>query len=208
MTSAQKEATSVNEELRTHVAKQIGELQKRLLANDPNARAALAQMRRTDPTTDEGILDALTLGFREVPESLIGRGDSPSRAEIAIGTALSLYSIHQQSQKEPMSQSGWGLGRAVRQLANPTSGDSRDKPVMRRFNALTTSTDPIEATRHIRGLVTQFRSERIPLDYGRLAEDIYWLQSPKTQTRVKLNWARDLARFQPNSDSLSTHTSN
>ncbi len=203
MTSGQ-DPRSTNVELRSHVAKHVSQMQKRYLAKDPRARATLAELRRANPSSDEGILRALTIGFQEVPASLVGYGDKPSRAESAIAISLILYATHQQSLSEVAHQAGWGLGRAVRKLANPSEGDTREKPVMRRFNALATSTSLDEATVHLRGLITQFRNEKIPLDYGRLAEDLYWLQSPQSRTRVRLGWARDLARIDSPTQSPDT----
>ena len=35
--------------------------------------------------------------FEDLPEELIGRGNTPGRAELALYTAFTLYAIHQQS---------------------------------------------------------------------------------------------------------------
>lgn len=195
MTTNEQKTGGVGAQIRAHVTGHVGQLQSRYLAKDPRARAVLAELRRASPSSDQGTLQALTLGFKDVPESLIGQGDEPTRAEKAIATALSLYAVHQQSLTEGAHRSGQGLGKAVRSLANPADAESREKPVMRRFNALATAANTNEALHHLRGLVQQFRAEKIPLDYGQLAEDLYWLQGPAGRTRVRLRWARDLARL-------------
>ncbi len=46
----------------------------------------------------------------------------------------------------------------------------------------------------MRGLITQFRAEEIPLEYGQLAQDLRRLQNPRTAPGVRLQWGRDYHR--------------
>ncbi|QIM15754.1 type I-E CRISPR-associated protein Cse2/CasB [Leucobacter insecticola] len=163
--------------------------------NDSSAaKAELARLRSADPSSDERVIDAWATSFTDAPEELIGRGDKPSDAEYAIATALHLYAVHQQSQSDAMHKNGEGLGRAVRRLARVDDLESREKPVMRRFQSLTSATDRAEIVRHLRSLVQQFRSEGVPLDYAKLATDLYFLAQPNSRTSVRLAWARDVTR--------------
>lgn len=182
------------ETLERYTGGRVTGLQKQYLSDSPAAKAALAQLRRCDPASDEGVLEAWEIAFSGAPSELIGRGDAPTRAERALATALHLYALHQQSKQDPMHAAGKGLGSAIRKLASPEDPDSRERPVMRRYHALTTATERTEVLHHLRGLIRQLRDAGIPIDYARLASDLYFLSSPGSRTRVRLAWARDLTR--------------
>lgn len=179
---------------RSYAGQVISGLQATYREGAPTSRATMAQLRRLDPATDEGVLEAISIAFTDPPEHILGKGDSASREEIAVASALVLYSIHQQSKSQPMHVPGVGLGAAVRKLANPGDADSREKPVMRRFQSLNTATDITEILHHLRGLIQQFRANDVPLDYSQLTRDLLRLQQPQAATSVRLGWARDLSR--------------
>jgi len=131
--------------------------------------------------------------FVDMPESLMGRGDEPARTELAAAHALQLFALHQQARRDAsMHVRGWrnSLGRGVGRLA----GAARGPGVERRFRALTRSNDLEAAAQHLRGLVTQLRGERIALDYGLLARDLYQLQQLGGAHRVHMLWTRDFHR--------------
>ncbi|RGE19820.1 type I-E CRISPR-associated protein Cse2/CasB [Leucobacter sp. wl10] len=180
--------------LERYAGTRVSGLQNRYRDGVPAAKATLAQLRRCDPATSEGVLEAWESVFSGAPQELIGHGDSPTRAENALAAALHLYAVHQQSKQDPMHVAGTGLGAAIRRLANPGEPDSRERPTMRRYHALSTATEPAEILHHLRGLIRQLRDAGIPLDYATLASDIYFLGSPATRTQVRLTWARDLMR--------------
>jgi CRISPR system Cascade subunit CasB len=125
------------------------------------------------------------------------RDDAPTHEEIAIHEAMTTYAAHQQSRAEPMHvAAGPSLGHAVRRLeATRPHLDGGLSPVRRRFNAVLTASSFEEVTHHLRGLVDLLRTERIPLDYGRLADDLYWLQDAKTSDSVLRQWGRDLYKL-------------
>jgi CRISPR system Cascade subunit CasB len=89
-----------------------------------------------------------------------------------------------------MHQPDWSLGRSVGWLAFRL-GVHAESAVKRRFDAVVTADDHREILHHSRGLITQLRGEKIPLDYGLFAKHIYWLQSPLTGDHARLRWARD-----------------
>lgn len=180
--------------LNRYAAQQIAGLQHAYLRGDPGARSRLAQLRRCDPVDDEQLLQAWEAAFEDPPVALIGAGDAPSMPERALVSALHLYAVHQQSKSARMHVGGVGLGAAIKRLANPGDAASQEKPVMRRYHALSTATEFGEAMHHLRGLVSRFRAEDIPLDYARLATDLFFLSMPATRTSVRLAWARDLVR--------------
>ncbi|HRP99724.1 MAG TPA: type I-E CRISPR-associated protein Cse2/CasB [Terrimesophilobacter sp.] len=173
------------------VVKRVRELQSAYLRGEAGATASLARLRRAvgDEPGSNPVVWRETLGL---PEQYTGRGDDPSRAERAVHFALTLFATHQQSQGQAMHRGGYGLGRAARQLG--VSGAASEQAVLRRFQSLGTASSLTEAAVHARGLVTQFRSAGIPLDYGRLAVDFVRFQDPRHVASVRLNWGRDYYR--------------
>lgn len=193
-TTVQTARPPIGQSVSAFAQQRLSKLQGGYLKDTSAAKAELARLRSIDPSNDARVIDAWATTFAEAPAELIGHGDKPLDTERAIATALHLYAVHQQSRGEAMHKKGEGLGRAVRKLARPDDPDSREKPVMRRFQSLISATDRDEIMRHLRSLVQQFRAEGIPLDYAKLAQELYFLASPGTRTRVRLTWARDVTR--------------
>ncbi len=178
--------------LELYVSRTATALQSGYLADRAEAVAKLARLRRAVPTGRQLNPDAWDI-FERIPEQLLGSGDDPSETELAAVAALALFAIHQQSRREAgMHRQGRGhtLGRAVAQLARAVDSQG----VERRFRALARSADIVPALQHLRGLVTQLRAERIPLDYGALARDLYNLQYPDSVHTVRMRWTRDFHR--------------
>lgn len=152
--------------------------------------ALLARLRRAvgKPPGWDPQLWELTLA--DVP-GRIG-SDAPTAGERAVHTSITLYAVHQQSRSETMHVRGYGLGRSVRLLASATQAESA---VRRRFDAAATATSFDEVVHHLRGLVTQLRAHRVPLDYGHLADDLLQLQDPRTVDAVRLRWGRQYYRI-------------
>jgi CRISPR system Cascade subunit CasB len=193
------------------VGRRISDLQRRYLSPAERASAAgtLASLRHAAAKPVGEDLDTWLIEFAGFPEELQGRGDQPSPSERAAHLAFTLYAIHQQSQSTGMHQSGreYGLGRAVARLdgLQRASGVS-DPPgkLPTRFAALGTATTFEEVGHYARQLITQLRGVGIPLDYGRLAEELARLQSPARAHTVRLTWGRDFANFRPDSSSPTT----
>jgi CRISPR system Cascade subunit CasB len=77
-------------------------------------------------------------------------------------------------------------------------------PVRRRFNAVVTATSFDEVTHHLRAIVSLLRSESIPLDYARFADDLLLLQHRARAESVLRRWARDLYRLDSSTDDNAT----
>lgn len=164
------------------------DLQSRYLREDSRARAELAHLRKgagRQPGEDPAIWHLTSL---EVPPYV---GDSPTREEIAVHTALTLYAIHQQSKDAPMHQRGRGLGHAARALVG--TGEEANESFRKRFNALVTSSTITELRHHLRTFVSLLRSHEIPLDYALLTGDVVQFQRPGGASTVRLHWAREFA---------------
>lgn len=191
--------TRPTEALAAYVSSKIYQLQLGYLNNQSAAVGKLAQLRRavaTEPGTQSEIWDLL---FDGMPVQLVGRGDQPSRAELSTHACITLYAVHQQSQRTPMHIAGDSLGAAVGQLARKLAvGDGASNPgVIRRFQALGTATTFSETLHHARGLITQLRSAQISMDYGRLAADLYQLQDTTRSGTVRLQWGRGFYNARP-----------
>ena len=180
----------------------VTSLQRRYLANSSEGRALVAQLRHAvtkEPGADPAVWE-ITVG------SLPGAAptsDAPTRAERASHAALTLYATHQQSRTEAMHTPGVGLGTAVRRLGLASGAE---EAVRRRFDAAATATTFAETVHHLRGLVTQLRSARIGLDYGRLADDLDQLQQPDGPDKVRLRWARQYYRTQQTTSTSESST--
>lgn len=170
------------------VAGHVTRLQGAYLEGVPAARATLAELRRGlgRPPGSVPAIWADTIGI--LPESMGGRDDRASRAEVATHIAVTLYALHQQGQAQPMHVPGVGLGSALQRLRGAENRSA--EAVDRRFLALATASDLSEAAFHLRGLVTQLSGTTTGLDYGRLAGDLLDLATPGRETGVRLRWGR------------------
>ena len=179
--------------------KGFAEKKLRVLRENPDesgTKAYLAKMRKgvgKVPGADPELWGIL---FEDLPEELIGRGNTPGRAELALYTAFTLYAIHQQSRSlkdENAHQRGIGFGRAAGEMA--AQDPESLKAVRRRFNAAAVSSDLTELAWHMKGMVQLFRQKEIRLDYVQLAVDFYLYQDLEKIPEIRLKWGRDFYRY-------------
>lgn len=179
--------------------RQIEDYMRRRLsdfASDPNAgrvRAQLAALRRGVGRKPGDMPDLWGLLFADMPEEMMSRTAEPTAAEWTAYTALTLYATHQQGteinrQNMHTGQDTGRLGKAVARLVK--NADDRER-IARRFNAFATASDMTEAAHHLRGLIQLLRAEEIPLNYIRLAGDLYRFQNPEYAPDVRLSWGQD-----------------
>ncbi|MFI7122188.1 type I-E CRISPR-associated protein Cse2/CasB [Amycolatopsis sp. NPDC049868] len=167
----------------------ISALQQGYLSNRSDSVAALARLRRAVGKPPGSVFDVLDY---TMAAEFVGdwRGDNPSWAEVAAHHAMTLYSVHQQSQRKPMHVRDRTLGTAVRRLI-PESEYKPTHAVARRFAMLGTADSLSELIHHLRGIVQLLRTASIPIDYGRLTEDLVTWQRDGGPERVRLRWGRD-----------------
>ena len=179
--------------------RQIEDYMRRRLsdfASDPNAgrvRAQLATLRRGVGRKPGDMPDLWGLLFADMPEEMMSRTAEPTAAEWVAYTALTLYATHQQGteinrQNMHTGQDAGRLGKAVARLVK--NADDRER-IARRFNAFATASDMTEAAHHLRGLIQLLRAEEIPLNYIRLAGDLYRFQNSEYAPDVRLSWGQD-----------------
>ena len=179
-----------------------GRLQALAALPEHPRKAALANLRRGVDCAPGDLPELWGAFLENIPPDLEGTSGRPSKAEWAAYLALTLYALHQQGHDLPnenMNHPGDGLGKAVRRVATTQllPGDGPEKaPILRRFNALATAEAMPERVHYLRGIVQLLRAGGIPLDYVRLAEDLYWLQIPTVAPRIRLQWGQDYYRFQ------------
>ena len=157
-------------------------------------KAALANLRRGVDRAPGDLPELWGAFLEDLPPELESKDGRPTQAEWAAYLALTLYALHQQGHDLPhenMNRPGEGLGKAVRHLADAQGKTPNEAPVSRRFNALATAEAMPERVHHLRGIVQLLRAEGVPLDYVRLAEDLYWLQVPAIAPRIRLKWGQD-----------------
>jgi CRISPR system Cascade subunit CasB len=170
------------------VAKRVSALQIRYLADDARAVASLAKLRRGIGRPLGESVELVELTVAGFSSGTAARYEA-SHEEQAIYTAITLFSIHQQSfrnDKMHLAEAG-SIGRAAKRLKQHGSEDA----VRRRFVALGTATHWDETVMHARGLISRFRTHGIPLDYGRFATDLLSLRLGPYADRVRLAWGRD-----------------
>lgn len=185
------------------VTAQVSRLQEACLGSNPSrARASLAHLRRAVGKEPGEVPEVL--GLIIDPDAPTPRSDEPTREEIAINTALTLYAVHQQSQGEPMHVRGVGFGRALARIRY-RDGDE-DRGILRRFQSVGTAGTVEELVYHARGLVTLLRGAGVGFDYGRFAQDLLDFQDPWRRDRVRLRWGRDFYRTDENADGSDPST--
>jgi CRISPR system Cascade subunit CasB len=184
------------------VNKQIGRLVRTL--DSPATVAALAHLREARSREPGTVPSVWALTMEGAPGS--PRGDDATAEERAIHVAMTAFAAHQQSRSEPMHRYGGPtLGMAVGQLERRRPhNDQGLSPMRRRFNAVVTATSFDEVTHHLRSIVSLLRSESIPLDYARFADDLVLLQLPARADSVLRRWARDLYRLDKSIDDNPT----
>jgi CRISPR system Cascade subunit CasB len=163
------------------------------------SRAMLAKLRRgagkelySVPETWEIVID----GIKE--EKWRSKEGEPTKEEKALHTALTLYAVHKQGNKESMSVSGkdgkkrnfsTSLGGAAAKLISPDR--SNEQAIIRRFNAVATASNFKELVHHARGLVQLLKAKNIQMDYPQFADDLFRYQLPDNSSKVCLEWGED-----------------
>ncbi|WP_433593979.1 type I-E CRISPR-associated protein Cse2/CasB [Nocardia sp. CA-145437] len=127
------------------------------------------------------------------PDGDLERFGAANTRQQAEHAALTLFGVHQQSQRVLMHQRDAGLGTALRALRrhDKSSGDAVD----RRVEALVTSTSVAMMTYRLRGLVIQLRDIGQPLDYDRLVNQVERWHWPAGRQSVRKGWAQGYQRW-------------
>ncbi|MGW3488748.1 type I-E CRISPR-associated protein Cse2/CasB [Streptomyces sp. NPDC001054] len=175
------------------VHQHIKVLQSRYLRDESDAVAALARLRRGVGRAPGEVPDLWGLTGTEPLYERYAQGafseEEFLRAEEAAHTAVTLWSLHQQSHhvSRMHRRPGPELGTAVRRL---TPGGAIDESARRRFVRAGTAATPVVLATRLRELVLLLRREEIPLDYGLLADQLHQWTLPGGAQGVRRSWGR------------------
>ncbi|PWK64002.1 CRISPR system Cascade subunit CasB [Streptomyces sp. CG 926] len=189
--------------LRQAVNQHVHTLQIGYLGDRAEAVQALARLRRgvgRQPTRTPDLWGLVGVEAFHAAYLTQRRHTAPEsealRAERAAHVAITLWAVHQQSNRSRRMHvpDGPSVGTAVRRLM---SGTDADDPVRKRFvRAGTSSTLDVLAQR-LRDLVTLMRTAEVPLDYGLLAEQLDQWQRPGGAGQVRQAWGRSFHAYRP-----------
>lgn len=186
---------SRSKEIMSFVNKKIFYLQQ--LEGSSQGNAELAWLRRGIGKNPGEMPDLWGILYEDMPENFIGNTDEPSKEEWSCYTALTLFALHQQGMNiasQCMHINGKKIGQSLRMLSDALGDAGAENRVLKQLSALSTSKNRDEYSYHLRKIVYLLKSEKIPLDYGKLATDLYLLQYDEYASSVKLQWARDFYR--------------
>ena len=177
----------------------------RILAdeNESRVKREIAELERGVGKMPGELPDLWGHIFEDFPEEYMSRDGSPSKEELAYYTALTLFAAHQRgrnTKKDPMHTEKVSLGQAMRTLAGPdTQSDAFDR-IRKRFNICASAADFQSLSVRLRGLVHYMKGAGVALDYGKLADDLFFFQFPGSVAKVRLRWGQDFYRTPANTE--------
>lgn len=181
---------------RTFVTPKVQSLQTRYLEGDAAARAVLAQLRAAtagDPAAAWGISEYL-LPEREYAPSMLRSGttqtESADFAETAIHMAMTSYATMQQAKGEPMHVSKRSLGTAARLLGSNSDEPMDRGKVWERLSRLAQAQTVPGLRWQLRSFISLLKRRGIGLDFGKLADDLYFWQLPSSRITTQRAWSR------------------
>lgn len=157
------------------------------IADTGRGKGYLAELRHGIGKKPGELPSLWWLIFDRIDEELKG-SKCASNAEWAVYTALTLYALHQQGNDRFMYEKGYTLGRAAYHIANSSDDEER---VVNRLNLVVTSTTKEELAYQLKSIVQLLKGKSIPLDYAKLAEELYRFNYPEQAADIKLSWGRD-----------------
>ncbi|MFE9803869.1 type I-E CRISPR-associated protein Cse2/CasB [Streptomyces goshikiensis] len=190
--------------LRQAVAQRIRTLQDDYQRDSSQAVQALALLRRgigrqATETPELWGLVGMEQFYAAQPENHRPYEAEILRAERAAHVAVTLWALHQQSNRSKRMHvtDGASLGTAVRRLM---SGTDSDEPIRKRLLRAGTATSFDVLGQRLRELVVLLRTAEIPLDYGLLAEQLDRWQKPGGPSLVRQAWGRSFHAYRPPAD--------
>ncbi|MDT0493347.1 type I-E CRISPR-associated protein Cse2/CasB [Streptomyces griseus] len=176
----------------------IARVQPQYLADRPSAVAELARLRRGAGKRAHEVTDLWGIeGMDDLANLLAdhGRFSRVEDAEEAVFLACTLWALHQQSGRDQgMHQRNQTLGGAVRALirAQGTAGeDEEDSPLRKRLVRVGTAESLDSVAVRLREIVLLLRGAKVPLDYARLAGQLYRWQHRPERAGVQREWGRE-----------------
>ncbi|MFE6663963.1 type I-E CRISPR-associated protein Cse2/CasB [Streptomyces sp. NPDC057697] len=196
-----KDGPTVRELVEQATHTYVAQLQFRYFKDDPAAVAEMAQLRRGAGKRAHEIpelwgFDALEKLAELMPKAASGSARRED-AEEAVFLASTLWALHQQSRPGQKTHvRGKDLGGAVRaliRLKKAESADEEESPLRKRLVRVGTAESFPSVAVRLREIVTLLRSvsEPPPLDYARLAGQLYQWQDRSARAGVQREWGRE-----------------
>ncbi|MEU3654814.1 type I-E CRISPR-associated protein Cse2/CasB [Streptomyces sp. NPDC032161] len=178
-------------------------LQPRYLRDESSAVAELARLRRGAGKRAHAVkdlwgmdsLDNLVVLLAELADP--PRQKEAEKAEEAVFLASTLWALHQQSRREKgMHADRHNLGGAVRALIRQRAmggTDEEESALLKRLVRVGTAESFDSAAVRLREIVLLLRSapDPLPLDYARLAGQLYRWQHRPDRPGVQREWGRE-----------------
>ncbi|MFF4330712.1 type I-E CRISPR-associated protein Cse2/CasB [Streptomyces sp. NPDC001591] len=197
--------------LRRAVTARISSLQEDYRKDSPRAVQDLARLRRgigrqANETPDLWGLLGIEQFYAAQPQDRSLSEAEALRAESAAHVAVTLWALHQQSNRTKAMHvaDGASLGAAVRRLM---AGTDSDEPIRKRLLRAGTATTFDVLSHRLRELVVLLRKAEIPLDYGLLADHLEQWQKPGGPTQVRQAWGRGFHAYRLPTDAARPRNS-
>ncbi|WP_371624729.1 type I-E CRISPR-associated protein Cse2/CasB [Streptomyces sp. NBC_01116] len=176
----------------------IARIQPQYLSDTSAAVAELARLRRGAGKRVHQVQDLWGVGgTEELARLLDGRKEfiRLEYAEEAVFLASTLWALHQQSGRDAgMHDPRQHLGGAVRaliRLKGASGEDEEDSPLRKRLVRVGTAESLDSVAVRLREIVLLLRGAREPLDYARLAGQLYRWQHRPDRAGVQREWGRE-----------------
>ena len=184
---------SRKEEVGSFVNRKIYFLQKETGLG--NSNAALANLRRGIGYEPGELPQLFGIVLLDFPEKFMSENGVATKEEWACYVALTLYALHQQgydikNQSMHIEQDE-SVGAAMLKFALSNEDSNAEQRMLQRLQRLATSIDRKELAYHLRGIIQLLRTKGIPMNYGRLAKDLYEIQFSEGKKQVCLKWGQD-----------------
>lgn len=159
-----------------------------------HARGTLAELRRnvgrpieSDPLGLSRVLLNLDPPLDQEP---LGKEDASTASERAAYHALTLFSWHMQSAREPMHI----LDRSFATACGKLYWNEELKSIKPRFDAMALAGSERSRLQRLRELIALLRGKGLGFDYGQFAVDLRALENPRLRRKVLMKWGADFAR--------------
>lgn len=165
-------------------------------AQSGGGKAAMANLRRGIGREPGELPELLGILLSDMPQEFWSENGTATKEEWVCYTVLTLYALHQQghdAKGHPMNTDDEvSMGRALYKLAEAYDGDPNgEQRIVQKLRTLATAKDRKELSHHLRGIVQLLKGNGIPLNYKRLAGDLYGMQFPEGKRQVCLRWGQD-----------------
>lgn len=136
------------------------------------------------------VRDVHSFMVKDTPSEWNSDSGKPSKEQLAIHAALTLYAWHSM---------GWNADNSTTSFGEAVGYLIRKKPNMQnvirvRFNAAAQASDVVRFVRNAHGLIKHLSSANIGFDYPQFAGDLLNLQMRGSRDSVTYQWASDMYR--------------